>query len=124
MMKQVDLENDTIKVGLLSINHIFDATDSTWADVSANEVSGTNYSAGGNTITGKAVTVGNTTKWNATDTTFTNVTLTAYHAVIYDTTNSDSLICSFGFGQAYSPIADSLILQWDNVNNAILGATE
>lgn len=124
MTKAVSLTSDTIKVALLDVNHEFHAADATWADVSANEISGTNYVAGGVTLAGKTVTIGGTTKWDATNTLFANVTLTAWNAVIYDVTNSNSLICSFGFGQSYSPISDDFTIQWDNVNEAIMSIVE
>jgi len=101
MNKIVDLEADTIKIALLDDSHSFSATDTTWADVSANEVSGTGYTAGGATLANKAVTEAATTKWDADDATWTITgSLTAYHAVIYDDTASDNLIASIDFGGA------------------------
>ena len=99
--KAVDMDSDTIKIGLLDDSHTFTAANDTWADVSANEVSATGYTAGGGTLDSPSITEGATFKWDADDETWTITgSMTAYHAVVYDTTNADSLICSFDFGGA------------------------
>jgi len=113
MNKIVDLEADTIKVMLLNNSHAFTATHNVIGDVSANEVSGTGYTAGGATLAGKAVTQAATTKWDATDTTWASSTITAYHAVIYDdTVATDDLIASIDFGAAKSSSAGNFTIQW------------
>lgn len=104
---------DTIKVALLNNSHSFTATNTGWSSVSSNEVSGTGYTSGGATLSGQSVTEAATTKWDATDTTFSTVTISAYHAVIYDVTNSNSLICSIDFGGEQAVTAADLTLQWD-----------
>ena len=52
MSTEMDLAADTISVRLLNDFSAFSAADTTpqWGDYSANEVSGSNYTAGGNTI--------------------------------------------------------------------------
>jgi hypothetical protein len=101
MNKEIDLEGDTIKVALLDNTHSFSATDNVWADVSANEITGTGYTANGQNLAGKSVTQASTTKWDATDIEWTSATFTAHHAVIYDDTlANDDLICSIDFGGA------------------------
>ena len=112
MTKTVNLSSDTIKVGLLNNSHAFTATNTVWSDVSANEVSGAGYSTGGGTMSGKAVTVGATTKWTATDQAWGASTITAYHAVIYDTSNSNSLIASIDFGGAKVSSSGTFTIQW------------
>ena len=113
MNKEIDLEADTIKVMLLDNSHSFTATDNVIGDVSANEVSGTGYTAGGGTLAGKAVTQGATTKWDATDLTWAASTITAYHAVPWDDTiATDDLLCSIDFGGAKSSSAGNFTIQW------------
>jgi hypothetical protein len=116
MNKAVDLEADTIRVALLDNVHAFTATDNVWADVSANEISGTGYTANGEALAGKAVTQGATTKFDATDLAWTTATFTAYHAVLYDdsitTPTVDDLICSFDFGGAKTVTAGTFTIQW------------
>ena len=113
MNKIVDLEGDTIKIALLNNSHSFTATHNTWSQVSANEVSGTGYTAGGATLAGKAVTQASTTKWDATDVTWSTATITAYHAVIVDITATSNLICSIDLGGAQTVTAADLTIQFD-----------
>ena len=112
MNKEVDLEADTIKVMLLDNSHSFSATDNVIGDVSTNEVSGTGYTAGGATLAGKAVTQAATTKWDGTDSTWTTATFSAWHAVIYDTSVTDNLICSIDFGGEQQVTAGTFTIQW------------
>lgn len=113
--KQVNMGSggDTVKVALMNNSHTFTATNTVWSDVSANEASGTNYTAGGATLANKSVTVAATTKWDADDATWATATITAYHAVVYDTTNTNSLVCSFDFGGAKTATAGTFTIQWD-----------
>jgi len=119
--KNIDMVNDVIKVALLDNSHSFTATDTTWADVSANEVSGAGYVAGGATLSGKSVTEGTATKFDASNVTWSSITTTAYHAVLYDTTVSNNLICSIDLGGAQTVTATDLIIDWNA--NGILTLT-
>lgn len=101
MNKVVDLEADTIKVALYDNSHAFTAADTDYT--TTNELATANgYTQGGATLSGQAVTEAATTKWDATDVqwTATGAGFTAYHAVIYDSTAGDDLICSIDFGGA------------------------
>ena len=117
MNKEVDLEADTIKVALLDNNHSFNADDNTWSDVSANEISGTGYTAGGEELTNKSVTQDDTNDkavFDADDVSWSSATFTAYHAVLYDDSlASDDLICSIDFGGAKSVSSGTFTIQWD-----------
>ena len=113
MDASVALDSDTIKVALLDDSHSFDATDSTWADVSANEISGTGYTAGGATLAGLAIAVAsNIARWDATDSAWTGATFSTWHAVLYDTTNSDSLIASIDLGGEQTVSTGTFTLEW------------
>lgn len=113
MNKEVDLEADTIRVALLNSSHSFTATHNTWSQVSANEVSGTGYTANGASLANKAVTQGATTKFDADDTQWTSSTITASHAVIYDDTmTNDDLIASIDFGGSQSTSSGTFKIQW------------
>jgi len=114
MNKEVDLEADTIKVMLLDDNHAFDRTDNVLADVSANEISGVGYTAGGQELAGKAVTQNTITKWDANDAQWLNATFSAWHAVIYDDDlGSDDLICSIDFGGEQTVTDGTFQIIWD-----------
>jgi len=110
MNKEVDLEGDTIKVALYDTNHSFTAGDTDYT--ATNEVTGTGYTAGGNTLAGKGVTEAATTKWDATDLAWTIASFTAYHAVIYDTSVTNDLICSFDLGGAQTVTVGTFTIQW------------
>lgn len=103
MNKEVDLEADTIKIALLDNSHSYSASDNQWSDVSANEVSGSGYTAGGEALVNKSVTQGSPTVWDANDVSWINATISSYHAVIYDDSLAgDDLIASIDFGGVQS----------------------
>jgi hypothetical protein len=114
MNKEVDLEEDTIKVALMDDNHSFTATDNEWDDVSANEISGTGYTAGGEDLATKTVTQDATTKWDADDVEWSSATFSTYHAVLYDDTlTNDDLIVSIDFGDEVSVSSGTFKIGWD-----------
>ena len=57
MNKLVDVgaSGDTLKIALLNNTHAFNADHDTFADVSANQITGTGYTAGGETLANQAV---------------------------------------------------------------------
>jgi len=112
MNKVVDLEADTIKVALYNNSHSFTATDTDYTTDNELATAG-GYTQGGVTLAGKAVTEAATTKWDATDSAWTGATFTAYHAVIYDSTAGNDLICSIDFGGAKTVAAGTFTIQWD-----------
>ncbi len=114
MNKEVDLEDDVIKVALFNDSHAFAATNTDYSDVSGNELaSGNGYTTGGETLAGKAVTEAATTKWDATDKAWGDATFTAYHAVIYDTSVTNDLIASIDFGGAKAVSSGTFTIQWN-----------
>lgn len=114
MNKEVDLEADAIRVALLDNSHTFTAANNTFSQVSANEISGTGYTANGELLTSKAVTQGATTDWDAADTAWTTATFSAWHAVLYDDDLAgDDLICSFDFGGEQAVSSGTFTVQWN-----------
>jgi hypothetical protein len=113
MNKIVDLEADVIQVALMDNSHVFTATNNVWTDVSANEISGTGYTANGVVLASATVTQAATTKFDGNDSAWTTATFTAYHAVLWDNTvATDDLICSFDFGGAKTVTAGTFTIQW------------
>lgn len=115
MNKVVDLTNDTIKVALLTSSHSFDPDHDTWSQVSTNEISGTGYTAGGATLSTKSVTEDDTNdlaKWDADPVTWSTATITARHAVIYDTTATNNLIASIDFGSDKTSTGADFTIDW------------
>ena len=55
LLSGVDWAAATVRCGLLSTGYVFDAAHEAWADVSAREIAGTGYAAGGLALSGKAV---------------------------------------------------------------------
>ncbi len=114
----VDLavSGDSIKCALLDDSHSFTATDTNWAAISTNEATGTGYTAGGVALStaSMAVTIAsNVAKFDHADAVWTSADFTAYHAVLYSVTNSNSLIASLDFGGAKTVSGGgSLTVQW------------
>ena len=98
----IDMDGDTFKIALLTSSHTPDATDSTYADVSGDEVSGTGYTAGGATLTATWTRSGGTTTFDADNVTWSSSTITAQYAVIYSdtpTSPADPLVCLLDFSE-------------------------
>lgn len=120
--KEVDFDSDTIKVALVSSAYTpnQDSHDY-WDDVSANEVSGAGYTAGGQALTGKTVTYDsatNTTILDANDSVWAGSTVTARYAVVYDdsgaTAGQKALIGYQDFGSDQSSTNGNFTVQWDS----------
>lgn len=111
MNKVVDLEADTINVSLYDNSHAFTATDTDYTTTNELATAG-GYTQGGQALAGKSVTEAATTTWDATDISWTSATFTAYHAVIYDSTAGNDLICSIDFGGAQTVTAGTFTIQW------------
>lgn len=92
-----NLASDTLKIALFTSSASLDA--STTAYSTSNEVSGTGYTAGGETLTNQAVsTTGTTAHFDADDPTWTSASFTARGALIYNTSNSNKAIAILDFG--------------------------
>lgn len=113
MNKEVDLEVDAVKVMLLDSNHVFNPDNNLVSEISANEVSGDGYTAGGQALAGKTVTQDDTNdkaKWDADDVIWADSTITARFAVIYDANNN--LIACIDFGEDKSSSNGEFKIQW------------
>lgn len=107
---------NAIYVTLYDTNHAFTATDTAYTTINELATAG-GYTQGvtaTNLLAGQAVTEAATTKWDATDKSWTSATFTAYHAVIFDATNTNSLICSIDFGGAKTVSAGTFTIIWDS----------
>jgi len=118
MNKEVDLEADTIRVALLTSSYTINKDHNTWSDVSANEVSGTGYTAGGATLANKSVTQDDTNDqatFDADNVTWSSSTITARYAVLYDDTlTNDDLLAIFDFGSDQSSSNGDFTLQFSS----------
>ena len=100
----LDLDNDTLKIMLVTSGYTPDFGTHDFKADATNEVVGTGYTAGGETLTSVALTQSaGTITFDAADVTWTSSTITARGAVIYDDTlASDPLICYIDFGSDQS----------------------
>jgi hypothetical protein len=95
--EQHDLAADTLKIALYTSSASLDA--STTAFTTSNEISGTGYTSGGETLTSTTVsTTGTTAFFDADDPTWTSASFTARGALIYNSTNSNKAIAVLNFG--------------------------
>lgn len=118
--KEVDFDSDTIKVALVTSSYTPDQdAHDYWDDVSANEATGTGYTAGGATLGSKTVTQTDGTNkqtFDAADTSWTTSTITARYAVIYDSTGTSSTSALIGyvdFGSNQSSVAGTFQITWN-----------
>jgi hypothetical protein len=89
---------DTFYIALYTSSATLGAT--TTAYTVTNEVSGTGYSAGGNSLTvSQTPTSTSTTAWlDFSDSTWSSSTITAAGALIYNSTNSNKAVAVLDFG--------------------------
>ena len=97
---EMDFSGDTsqvFKIALYTSSATLDA--STTAYSATNEVSGTGYTAGGNTLTVVAPTTSGTTAYlDFADTTWSTATITARGALIYQSGGSNPAVAVLDFG--------------------------
>ncbi len=113
----VNTGSDTFKCAMItnSATPDFDTHDY-WADLSANEVSGTAYTAGGSALTTVSLTgASGSLVFDADDVAWASSTISsARAAVIYDDTlASDPLVCLVDFGADYSSANGTFTITWN-----------
>ena len=112
--------NNDIKVALLADTYTpAQETHTSWDDVSVDEVTGTGYSAGGQSLTSETITEATrVTTFDADNVSWTNSTITAMYAVIYDNTPVDDvdkkLVGWIDFGENKSSENGTFEIQWDS----------
>ena len=113
---------DVFKIAMYTSSATLDSTTTAYSVT--NEVSGTGYSAGGNTLTISQVpTSSSTTAFlDFADTTWSSATITANGALIYNSTNSDTAVAVLAFGgDKTSTNGDfSIIFPSADASNAII----
>ena len=113
---------DTFKIALFTSSATLGATTTAYS--TSNEVSGTGYTAGGNTLSISQVpTSSSTTAFlDFADTTFSNATITANGALIYNSTNSDTAVAVLAFGGDKTSTAGdfTIVFPAADASNAII----
>lgn len=118
---------NTIKVALIKsgMTGTYGAGSTGYADITGNsdEVSGTGYTAGGNTLSGQTVTSSGTTAFaDFADTSWTSATISTAACMIYNATQSSKAISVHDFGGTQSVTGGTLTLVFPtpDATNAII----
>lgn len=116
--KEIDWGSDTIKVILLTSAYTPNQTTHQYQSSLTGEVSGTGYTAGGQTLANKTEAfVGQQKRFDADDVTWPASTITARYAVVVDTTPGSAatnpLICYVDFGADVVSSGGAFTIQWD-----------
>ena len=117
--KEIDYLDDTIKVMLVSNAWVPDQLNNDYLDEVTNEITGAGYTAGGITLTNKAITPdANRMRFVADDITWTGATFTARYAVVYDDTpfnaSSKPLLGYIDFGEDKTVNNGTFTITWSD----------
>ena len=114
--------SQTFKLALLTSSATLDATTTAYS--TTNEVSGTGYTAGGNTLTIAAnpASSGTTAFLDFADTTFASSSITARGALIYKSGGGDPAIAVIDFGEDKQTSSADFVIQFPTADktNAII----
>ena len=110
-----NLEANTLKVALF--DNTATLSSATTAYAIANEATGTGYTAGGEAITGAAVTLdGSTAIFDCDNVSWGNATISAQAAVIYNNSFSNAAIAVLDFGSVKTSTNGTFEIQFPNAN--------
>jgi hypothetical protein len=116
-----DLIDDTIKIALFTANA--NLLTSTTVYSTDQEVTGSGYTAGGNTLTGATVRSSGTTAFVSFDnTTWTSASFTCRGALIYNASKANRTVAILNFGSDKTVVNGTFEIEFPNndVNSAIL----
>jgi hypothetical protein len=109
---------DTFKIALYTSSATLDSTTTVYT--TSNEVVGTGYTAGGNTLTISNVpnSATGTTAWlSFSNTTWSTSTITANGALIYNSTQSNKAVAVLAFGGDKTSTAGDFTIIFPTANN-------
>lgn len=112
---------NTFKIALYTSSATLGA--STTAYSATNEITGTGYTAGGNTLTSVTPTTSGTTAFtDFADTTWSNSTITANGALIYNanSANASTVVLAFGSDKSSSNGDFTIVFPTANATDAII----
>ena len=111
LLGEHDLDTDVIKLALYTSAATLSAATTVYS--TSDEVVGTGYTAGGNTLAGATVSLTGTTAFvDCTDTTWSTATITARGALIYNSSKSDKAIAVLDFGSDKTSTAGDFTVQF------------
>ena len=116
-----DLIDDTIKIALFNANA--DLSASTTVYSTNQEVTGTGYTAGGNTLTGATVRSSGTTAYVSFDnTTWSSASFTCRGALIYNSSKANRSVAVLNFGSDKIVANGTLTIEFptNDVTSAII----
>jgi len=96
-----DLDTDTLKVALIkeSPTGTYGAATTNYSDLGSDEATGTNYTAGGQSLDSPAISLSSGTAFvDFADEVFTNLTISADGALIYNASQGNKAVAVFNFG--------------------------
>lgn len=121
--RRVDWVTDTIKTLLTTVTYVPNQDTDDFKSVVTNEITGTNYTAGGVTLAGKSVSYDSTTNETrliaSTATSWANASFTARRAVNYKDTGTAAtspLVSYVDFGADQTVATATFTLTWDATN--------
>lgn len=111
LLGEHDLDTDVIKLALYTSAATLSAATTVYS--TSDEVVGTGYTAGGNTLAGATVSLSGTTAFvDFTDTTWSTATITARGALIYNSSKSNKAIAVLDFGSDKTSTAGDFSVQF------------
>jgi len=119
-----DLLDDTIKIALYEATA--DLTAATTVYTTDQEITGTGYTAGGNTLTGATVqSSGNTAYVSFDDTTWSGASFTCRGALIYNASKANRSIAVLNFGSDKTVANQTFEIQFppNDATSAIIRST-
>jgi hypothetical protein len=112
---------DTFKIALYTSSATLGASTTVYS--TSNEVVGTGYTAGGNTLTNITPTSSGTTAFtDFADTTWSTATITARGALIYNSTEANKAVCVLDFGSDKTSTAGNFTIVFPaaDASNALI----
>lgn len=111
LLGEHDLDTDVIKIALYTSAATLSAATTVYS--TSDEVTGTGYTAGGNTLAGATVSLSGTTAFaDFSDTTWSAATITARGALIYNSSKSNKAIAVLDFGGDKTSTAGDFTVQF------------
>lgn len=111
LLGEHDLDTDVIKLALYTSAATLSAATTAYS--TSDEVVGTGYTAGGNTLTGATVSLSGTTAYvDFSDTTWSTATITARGALMYNSSKSNKAIAVLDFGSDKTSTAGDFTVQF------------
>jgi len=111
LLAEHDMDTDVLKIALYTSLATLSAATTVYS--TSDEVVGTGYTAGGNTLTSPTVSLSGTTAFvDFADTSWTTATITARGALIYNSSKSNKAVAVLDFGSDKTSTAGTFTVQF------------